>query len=183
MLCRVLVQPGRVRSSCRGRTQAQACSRGVLVEVLLQGVRGRAVLVAPGEEVRDHLAGPGDLRAIAAGDPRNRGSASVRSISSSARWNASRAVSGLRELQREARLISLPTFPSCSASDNVHHRPPARSRCRGSVTAAPARSTSWTIASRVPGSSTPRDRFPNEGRRLIIESNSSQSSPRHPGRG
>lgn len=35
--------------------------------------------------------------------------------------------------------------------------------------------TSVAICSRVPGSSTPRVRFPNDGRRLIMESYSSQS--------
>ena len=60
-------------------------------------------------------------------DPRCCGSSSIRSNNSSPRYRAAWAVSGFFVDQRIARLISLPTWPNCSASDRLCQRPRAAS--------------------------------------------------------
>ena len=115
-----------------------------------------------------------DARSQRKGDCRWRGSSSVRSTGrarssrrSQARWRpvhsgAADLAADVAELFRERELPPAPRR-QIPVLNLVHGRT--------------SRDTTAAIALRVEGSSTPRDRLPNDGRRLIIESNSSHSSP------
>jgi len=153
-----------------------ANGKRVLIEVLLQRFGSRSVLVRPVEEVDNELA---DAREFA--QPRlrlpvprivERQVEKLECALERAPRNRRVAIPPFRcaadlaadvaELLREGQLVPAPRRQV--AVLNVGHR------CTNL-------DTRPTIASRVAASSTPRDRLPNDGRRLIIESNSSQSTP------
>ena len=150
--------------------------QGIGVEVLLETERVRAVLVGSGEEVDQHLARSRDFtqpgrRLPVAGIAEREVHQLERPVERALRhvWIARGPANRPAYLAAHmAQLIEEGQRPPSSLGQFAMLRPGHRRT---------SRATRSAIAVRVAGSSTERDRLPNDGRRLIMESNSSQSFP------